>query len=108
MSLSRRSNNLEERSAQFNAAKRTKVLLARIVDGMAPAIGADQPDIYEVSAPLTMPDTMTLKLATLVLRHYPEEVTSRLTPLPYEVRLSLNEEPSPPILTAAFTLRHDK
>jgi hypothetical protein len=105
MSPIERSRRLQERNSGFNAAKRTKMALARTVDTLIASRPDADPEQMEVSAPLTMPDTVSDRLAKLILRHYPDEVTARMMPSPYDVSLSLDTEVEPPVITAKLSYK---
>lgn len=103
MSPIERNRRIAERSAGFNAAKRTKQQLARTVESLIASRPDEIPEQLELSTPLLMRDEVSRRLAKVILRLRPEEVTDRMADTGYDVSLGIDTSVEPPLITAILT-----
>ena len=107
MSPTERSRRITERSAEFNIAKRVKVQLARTIELLIASRPDETPEQLEVTTPLLLQNDVSRRLAKVILRHYPEEITDRMNDTGYDVSLGIDTTVEPPLITAKLTPRHE-
>ena len=103
MSPTERSRRIAERNNEFNVARRTKVQLARTVELLIANRPDETPERLELSTPLIMQNEVSRRLAKVILRHRPEEVTDRMPDLEYDVSVGIDTSVEPPLITAKLT-----
>lgn len=107
MSPIERSRRIAERSARFNSAKRTKLQLARTVESLIANRPEETPEQLELSTPLLMRDEVSRRLAKVILRLRPEEVTDRMSDMGYDISLGIDTSVEPPLITAKLTPKQE-
>lgn len=100
MSPIERQRIIDSRKDGHATAKRVKHQLAATVDTLIMSQPKPNPERMVVSTPLQMKDVVSNKLALLILRTHPEEVTDRMTAPDYTVTISLDQSLDPPLIVA--------